>query len=233
VKMTQFGPCTWLLIHLEEGRGITGHKKKYGSLMNRNALLCVAVGLLCCGSLLSGSIPKDPPKRGKVTVSPNRTLNWEDFKEVEVIRGKSSINAICLSTCEVEILKVHPYPDHVKLEINAKIHLQKDLSQVSRDFLSRSDESTKKQVLHHENGHFAIAQIIGYRIVRDVNGQAFDPSQYKTQLNGIIRESFKNWKRLDSQYDAQTTKPNNAEAQKRWDEFFASELLELRQAIYP
>ncbi|MDN3688213.1 DUF922 domain-containing protein [Cyclobacterium jeungdonense] len=201
--------------------------------MNRNAFLCVAAALLFCGSLLSGSIPKEPPKRGKVTVSPNRSLNWEDFKQVEVIRGTSSINAICLSTCEVEILKVHPFPDHVKLEINAKIHLQKDLSQVNRDFLIRSDEGTKKQVLHHENGHFFIAQIIGYRIVRDVNGYSFDPNQYKNQLNGIIRENFKNWKRLDSQYDAQTTKPRNADAQKRWDEFFTSELLGLRQEIYP
>lgn len=231
--MTHFGPGIWLRIHPEMDREITGNKKKYQNLMNRNAFLCVAAALFFCGSLLSGSIPKDPPKRGRVTVSPNRTLNWEDFKQVEVIRGKSSINAICLSTCEVEILKVHTYPDHVQLEINAKIHLQKDLSQVSQDFLSRSDEATKKQVLHHENGHFAIAQIIGYRIVRDVNGHAFDPNQYKTQLNGIIRENFKNWRRLDSQYDAQTTKPRNAEAQKRWDAFFTSELLDLRQQIYP
>jgi len=57
--------------------------------MNRNAFLRVAAALFFCGSLFSGLIPKDPPKRGKVTVSPNRTLTWEDFKQVEVIREKA------------------------------------------------------------------------------------------------------------------------------------------------
>ncbi|WP_245802907.1 DUF922 domain-containing protein [Cyclobacterium lianum] len=200
--------------------------------MNRKTFLYLAAGVFICGGLLCGHIPKSPPKRGKVTVSPNRTLTWEDFKQVDLIRGKSSINAICLSTCEVEILKVHSYSDHVKLEINAKINLQKDLTQVTRDFLDRSDQVRRQQVLHHENGHFAIAQIIGYRIVRDVNGREFDPRQYKVQLNGIIRENFKDWKRLDSQYDAQTTKPVNEEMQNRWDHFFQSEMAAVKKEIY-
>ncbi|MEX2513136.1 MAG: hypothetical protein WD398_09530 [Cyclobacteriaceae bacterium] len=155
-----------------------------------------------------------------------------DFKRVDVIKGKSSINAICISSCEVEILSINPFKEHVKLNIEAKVQLHKDLTQVNLGFLSRSDESTKSQVLHHENGHFLIAQIIGHRIVREANAYQFHPKNYKVQLNAIIRENFKDWNRLDSQYDAQTTKPRNEEMQMKWDRFFLAELEDLKSTIH-
>ncbi len=200
------------------------------NLMDRKTFLNLAAGAFLYGRMITGYIPKEPTKGGEVTVSPNRTLNWEDFRKVDVIRGTSSINAICLSTCEVEINKVTAFSDHVKLEIDAQIEHQKELSQVTVSFLSRGDD-TKKEVLHHENGHFIIAQIIGYRIVKDANAYRFHPKNYKSQLNAIIRENFKDWKRLDSQYDAHTTKPNNPEMQRKWDRFFAEELEALKREI--
>ncbi|MBD3627137.1 hypothetical protein [Cyclobacterium sp.] len=200
--------------------------------MNIKSFLYLIAGVFLCISLLSGTSPKEVPKRGRVTVYPNRLLNWNDFRKVDLIRGKSTINAICLSSCEVEILDIIRDKEHVELAINAKINLQKELTQVTHDFLARSDQGKKKQVLHHENGHFIIAQIIGYRIVRDVNGFKFDPKQYKYQLNGIIRDNFKDWKRLDSQYDAQTTKPSNKEMQDRWDRFLQSEITALTKEVY-
>ena len=182
--------------------------------------------------LLGGAKPQVPDFfRSKVSILPNRSLGWPDFKKVDVIMGKNSINALCLSTCEVEINKVITYKDHVKLEIVAQVEHQNELSLVTVDFLSRADEATKNEVLHHENGHFIIAQIIGYRIVKDANAYRFHPKNYKSQLNGIIRENFKDWKRLDSQYDAQTTKPNNPEMQRKWDKFFAEELEDLKRKI--
>ncbi|MEX2566940.1 MAG: hypothetical protein WD431_13430 [Cyclobacteriaceae bacterium] len=192
--------------------------------------IIVLLGML----FLQGSSPPDEPYkvRGKVSIFPQRTLKWEDFKKVDVIKGKTSINAICISSCEVEILALTPLKDHVYLTIEAKVQLQKELTQVNVDFLSRSDERIKSQVLHHENGHFLIAQIIGHRIVRDVNAYKFHPKNYKVQLNAIIRENFKDWNRLDSQYDAQTTKPRNKEMQMKWDRFFLAELEDLKTTIY-
>lgn len=198
-------------------------------VFSKNITLYILTGTLL---LLGGANPSVPEfLRSKVSILPNRSLGWEDFKKVEVIMGKNSINALCLSTCEVEINKVNAYNDHVKLEIDAQVEHQKELSQVTLDFLSRADEATKKEVLHHENGHFIIAQIIGYRIVKDANAYRFNKNNYKSQLNGIIRENFKDWKRLDSQYDAQTTKPNNPEMQRKWDRFFAEELEALKREV--
>jgi hypothetical protein len=168
-------------------------------------------------------------KDGIVSINPNRKLNWNDFKKVDIIRNKSTINAITQSTCEVEILKINSQEDHVSLDIMVKINFQKELSQVKSDFFSTRDETTKKRVLHHENGHFLIAQIIGYRILKAVNDFKFDKENHRIELNNIIRENFKDWKRLDIQYDAQATKPHNPEMQARWDDFFQSELQSLQQ----
>jgi hypothetical protein len=178
-------------------------------------------------SLIDPKVNALNKKDGIVSISPNRKLNWNDFKKVDIIRNKSTINAITQSTCEVDILKINSQKDHITLDIMVKINLQKELSLVKSDFFTTKDEATKKRVLHHENGHFLIAQIIGYRILKAVNNFRFDKKNHRMQLNNIIRENFKDWKRLDIQYDAQSTKPHNPEMQARWDDFFQSELKSL------
>ncbi|MFC4874499.1 DUF922 domain-containing protein [Negadavirga shengliensis] len=189
-----------------------------------NLLLLIGVLLL----LIRAHTPLDNDPSEKVLVFPKRALQWEDFKQVPKVKGKSSINAICLSSCDVKIKSIKRFETHVKLDIIANIKHQKELSEVSSDFLSRADESTKKAVLHHENGHFIIAQIIGHRIVRDVQGYQFHPKDYKHQLNDIIRENFREWRMMDALYDAETTKPRDAEKQRKWDRFFQEELETLR-----
>tara|TARA_R110001592_G_scaffold363383_1_gene686685 strand:+ start:28298 stop:28897 length:600 start_codon:yes stop_codon:yes gene_type:complete len=182
--------------------------------------------------LISGSSPKtntSTKNEGKVLIHPNRPLNWGDFKRVDLIGNRSTINAITQSTCEIEILKITQKKEYVALAVNVKINLQKELSQVKNNFFNTRDEQTKKRVLHHENGHFLIAQIVGHRILKEVNNFQFDEKAYKAQLNKIIRDNFKDWKRLDSQYDAQSTKPHNPEMQARWDRFFQSELESLQK----
>src|SRR5690606_39984365 len=104
------------------------------------------------------------------------------------------------------------------------IALLEDRTQVSLHFLKRADGETKKQVLHHENGHFIIAQIIGRRIVRSVDDFLFDPKDYQLQLDSIVRSHYREWSRLDQEYDHETTKPRNLEKQKEWDLFFRNEL---------
>lgn len=194
----------------------------------RNKIFPIIISLMLL--LLFGSYLKvEHLSENSVHISPNRSLQWRDFQQVAQIRGKASINALCLSTCDVEIKKIHPKNDHVVLEVKAIIKHQKELSQVSRKFLARANKETKSQVLHHENGHFLIAQIIGYRIVRDVKQAKFDKKKYKAELNNIIRANFKEWNALDRQYDKETTKPRNIEAQKKWDQFFQSELAALKR----
>ncbi|GAB3015766.1 hypothetical protein GCM10027284_38570 [Cyclobacterium sediminis] len=172
---------------------------------------------------------KEAVKGGVVSINPNRPLNWNDFKKVNLIGNRSTINAITQSTCEIEIVKINDQGDHVSLDIEVKINLHKELSQVKNDFFKTRDAATKERVLHHENGHYLIAQIIGHRILKAVNNYKFDKKNHRTQLNKIIKENFKDWKRLDEQYDAQSTKPHNPEMQARWDRFIASELQALKQ----
>lgn len=168
-------------------------------------------------------------KGGLVTITPNRSLNWNDFKKVEVIDNRATINAITQSTCEIEILKINKRERYTSLDIEVKITLHKELSQVNNNFITNRDAQTKRRVLHHENGHYLIAQIIGHRILKAVNNYKFDEKNLRSQLNSIINENFKDWKRLDTQYDTQSTNPHNPEMQARWDRFIASELQSLQQ----
>lgn len=184
----------------------------------------VYIILLLSLILLGSNAWPDEKLASTVAINPNRTLGWEDFKVVKVIQGKSTINAICLSTCEVEILKITPRGNHVSLDVKAVVQHQPELSQVTENFLANNDAATKAQVLHHENGHFLIAQIIGHRIVKDAQGYAFDPKNYKTQLNQIIKTHFRSWKQMDQLYDLESTNPRNLVMQKKWDDYFVKEL---------
>src|SRR5680860_586614 len=42
----------------------------------------------------------------KVSVYPNRPLLWRDFKQVKLISGRESINAICISTTDFEVNRI-------------------------------------------------------------------------------------------------------------------------------
>ncbi|WP_234364372.1 hypothetical protein [Lunatibacter salilacus] len=185
--------------------------------------------LLLSLTLLGSNARPGEKLASTVAINPNRTLGWEDFKVVKVIQGKSTINAICLSTCEVEILRVTPRGKHASLDVRAKVQHQPELSQVTESFLANNDAATKAQVLHHENGHFLIAQIIGHRIVKDAQGYAFDPKNYKVQLNQIIKTHFRSWNQMDQLYDLESTNPRNPVMQKKWDDYFEKELNKFKE----
>ncbi|WP_232834883.1 DUF922 domain-containing protein [Pleomorphovibrio marinus] len=196
-------------------------------------LILVLAGLLINKPFPPQVTVDDNNPTGKVSITPNRSLGWEDFKVVPQVQGKSTINALCLSTCDVEIRKVNTYTDHVTLEVEAIVKHQNEMSQVRESFLAESSDAIKATVLHHENGHFLIAQIIGYRIVKDAQGFKFDKKNYKNQLNQIVRKHFRSWNQMDQLYDLETTKPRNATQQQKWDKFFEKELAKLKSEVNP
>ena len=163
----------------------------------------------------------------KISIYPNRALIWKDFKQVPLINGNEGINATCFSTTDFQINRIYDEGAHKRIDLQAKIALLEDRTQVSLHFLKRADGETKKQVLHHENGHFIIAQIIGRRIVQNVDAFRFHPEDYQVQLDSIVRSHYREWSRLDQEYDQETTKPRNLDKQKEWDLWFKAELAKL------
>ena len=159
----------------------------------------------------------------KITVYPNRQLVWKDFKQVPLINGTESINATCFSTTDFQIHRMYDEGEHKRINLKAIIALEEERTQVSLHFLKRADGETKRLVLHHENGHFKIAQIIGRRIVQTVDYFRFHPSDYQSQLDSIVRSHYHEWSRLDREYDLETTKPRNLEKQREWDLWFKEE----------
>ena len=163
----------------------------------------------------------------KIAVHPNRPLVWRDFKQVPVINGKESINATCFSTTDFQVNRIYDEGDHKRIDLKVRIALHEEQTQVALHFLSRANKDTKQQVLHHENGHFKIAQIIGRRIVHVVDDFRFHKMDYQSQLDSIVRSNYREWVRLDREYDQATTKPRNPEKQREWDGWFREELEKL------
>lgn len=160
----------------------------------------------------------------KVSIYPNRLLIWRDFKQVPLINGKESINAKCISTTDFEIDRIVDEGGHKRITLKVTIALKEEQTQVALHFLARADKATKAQVLHHENGHFKIAQITGRKIVQTVDEFLFSKTDYQSQLDSIVRNYYKAWSQMDWEYDYATTNPRNIEKQKEWDLLFKQEL---------
>lgn len=160
----------------------------------------------------------------KIAVYPNRPLIWRDFRQVAVINGRESINATCVSTTDFQINRIYEEDGHKRIDLKARIALHKEQTQVALHFLRRANKATKQQVLHHENGHFKIAQIIGRRIVHVVDDFRFHETDYQSQLDSIVRSNYREWALLDREYDRATTSPRNPEKQQEWDLWFREEL---------
>lgn len=163
-----------------------------------------------------------------ISITPNRSLLWRDFKFVKQIGNRPSINARTITYIIPTIKKVKNEQGYKRIIPDIDVGIDENLTQVSSGFMSRSDQEKKQVVLNHENGHFKIAQIIGYRILRDTDNFLFHPTDYQQEFDSLIRTNFIEWKRMDQQYDYETTNPRNLERQSEWDNFFRSTLNSLK-----
>jgi len=159
-----------------------------------------------------------------ISISPNRTLQWRDFKMVKVINNRPGINARCITYINPRIKNVTQKDGYAQIITALDVGIDEELTQVSGSFMSRADQATKQIVLNHENGHFKIAQIIGHRILKHVDNHQFHPVDYKKQFDSLVRAQFKAWGQMDREYDLETTGPRDPVKQREWDRFFKAEL---------
>lgn len=159
-----------------------------------------------------------------ISISPNRTLQWRDFKLVKVINNRPGINARCITYIVPTIKNVKQEQGYCKIITAIDVGIEEDLTQVAGAFMTKADQNKKQIVLNHENGHFKIAQIIGYQIFEQVDLFRFHPTDYQVQFDSLVRAQFLEWRKMDQQYDLETTNPRNLDKQREWDQFFRSAL---------
>lgn len=159
-----------------------------------------------------------------ISISPNRTLQWRDFKMVKVINNRPGINARCITYIEPRIKNVKQNQGYAKIIAALDVGIDEELTQVSGSFMTKADQNKKQVVLNHENGHFKIAQIIGYRILEQIEVYQFHPTSYQEEFDSLVRAQFIEWRKMDQQYDQETTNPRDMAKQKEWDHFFRSAL---------
>jgi len=157
-------------------------------------------------------------------ISPNRPLQWRDFKLVKVINNRPGINARCITYIQPRIKNVKSEEEFAKIIVEIEVGIDEELTQVSGSFMTRADLATKQMVLNHEDGHFKIARIIGRRILQQTDNYRFHPSTYQDQFDSLVRAQFIAWREMDRQYDLETTNPRDPVSQGEWDRFFKAEL---------
>lgn len=163
-----------------------------------------------------------------INISPNRLLSWRDFEYVKQIGNRPSINARTTTYITPTIKKIKNAQSYKKIIPDIYVGIDEHLTQVSIGFMSRSDQELKKLVLNHENGHFKIAQIIAYRILKETEVFLFHPENYQQEFDSLVRTHFIEWKRMDQLYDYETTNPRDMERQNEWNKFFKSTLNEYK-----
>jgi len=159
-----------------------------------------------------------------ISISPNRTLQWRDFKMVKVINNRPSINARCITYIVPTIKNVKQGDGYAKIITALDVGIDEELTQVSGQFMTKADQEKRQVVLNHENGHFKIAQIIGHRILDQIEGHRFHPTDYQEEFDSLVRAQFLEWRNMDQQYDLETTNPRDPVKQREWDRFFRVEL---------
>ncbi|HSJ67047.1 MAG TPA: hypothetical protein VK921_05205 [Anditalea sp.] len=180
--------------------------------------------LILLAILVLGSFSYYSSNYSTISISPNRTLQWRDFKLVKVINNRPGINARCITTITPSIKNVKQEQGHAKVITAIEVGIDEDLTQVSGSFMTKADQNKKQIVLNHENGHFKIAQIIGYTILEQIDAYRFHPTNYRQEFDSLVRAQFQEWRKMDNQYDIETTNPRDLVKQREWDQYFKSAL---------
>jgi len=143
---------------------------------------------------------------------------------VKVINNRPGINARCITFIVPTIKNVMQDNGQVRIVTAIDVGIDEELTQVSGTFMTKADQEKKQIVLNHENGHFKIAQIIGRRILEQIERHRFHPTDHKAEYDSLVRAQFIEWRKMDQQYDFETTNPRDLIKQREWDLFFRTEL---------
>ena len=148
----------------------------------------------------------------KIFWEKNVKLSWNDYK------GKPDPNMEGVKTYTNYHIKTtsHYFGGSVEYVIKCYVSSQ-------APWVEKGDQNDN--LLHHEHVHFDIGEIFARKIRKAVKEYAFKMESLNKDYNTVFQNLMKECDTYDELYDSETTKGENVDKQKEWEQKIAKELL--------
>ncbi len=148
--------------------------------------------------LLSFSEPGISPEQ--IQWDATRRLNWTDFKAMP---PENAGNAALTSSGILMSFTTNGETFHYELSCN--FDQSKSWGRVKNEY-----------ILSHEQGHFDIAELYTRKLNKSLKAYRYQPGSFNKDINTIYRNTMKELKDTQDQYDEQTDHSRNVTQQKNW-----------------
>jgi hypothetical protein len=180
------------------------------AIMKAILLFCVLLTAVGNSSLAQTIIVDGKKSDGK--------LNWSHFSGK--VDKSSSYNAHTSYKYNTKMGKVSMLGDSVYIEsFDLILYLDQPNSWAKKG-------KTTDYLLEHEQGHFNIGILCVREIMQRYKAARFTPQNFTLTMQTIMNETAKKYTAMGFQYDRETEHSNNKAEQERWNNFFATELVE-------
>ncbi len=150
----------------------------------------------------------------------NRPLEWSDFKGRP--DGSSAYHANNRWNIDFKLPTIRTKPtDSVSLS-GAVVKLELD---TERSWVKEGKQTAG--LLKHEQGHFDIGRLCQLELVAALRNLKVLPAEIQSKIGGLFTTIMEKYKRLGTQYDAETAHSVNRPEQEKWDNFLQQELVRL------
>ena len=185
----------------------------------RRNCVCVLIGFFACfaGYTAAG---KDNSKlniasaREKFQWHEHAQLSWDDFKgEVNTTHDESAAATCC----------------SIGFKTNTAAQGGKPVIEVYNTFYTTRSwvrpDARIQSILDHEQGHFDLCEVYTRKLKNRMSNFDLNMAGVKQQLMNIYTEVSKEYEARQQCYEQETVHGTNLEAQKRWQDMIARELM--------
>lgn len=120
------------------------------------------------------------------------------------------------------------YKNRVTIKLRHEIFVDKQNSWVKWEKIR--DEQTRRNLLHHEQGHVNIQYILYLEADRVLKNRTYSVKDYKTQVSKLAHEISDYFNTMQNNYDDETEHGVNKKMQARWDKIIEDKIAEAKAA---
>ncbi|WP_018477644.1 hypothetical protein [Pontibacter roseus] len=151
-----------------------------------------------------------------VFYSPDRPLNWNDFKASPNTTSRFSATVFPSFSYEGDSKVINGI---VHLDLKLKVYVLKSSSWVK-------EASKDAYGLNHEQRHFDIVKLVAERFKQKIKPEMLSVEDYNSIIQYQFIESYREMNQLQDAYDGETRHGLDQAAQERWNQRLEKELME-------
>jgi hypothetical protein len=142
-------------------------------------------------------------------------LTWKDFTKTSSLPEPRAAHIALNTKYEWESITK---PKEIVIEYKATLTQVKANSKVKSEFLRKSGDIRKEELLNHEKGHYIVALLKQYWLQDTLQKVKLSERNYKQELRTLQQAIETRAEQLNQTYDKETYHSTNKEKQSEWEE---------------